>query len=651
MLKKSAIEGVLNDKVINGLACIFDETGFKYQKSKKQFVRLLDCFEQSIRIETPYSPVRYDPERNRWYLLVEIYSSITCPSYEKWKLGKTFKSNTLYFLSHKVNVFLDLSLDDFDGDSFYEPNNHQQFRSALSIAISQGQNPQMDLLPFDTFKDIEISKIVESLNLNSDLQEICKLKNIPLEHGYFFAFLGRHDLASEHYSMYQVSLFEKIDLALKVSNTEAKKHLQELESLVKCAKLASNIQLKNPYEQTIKILPSENDRIDFSLNTRFVEKVRLDISQFNAEQVCINDFGEILLVLNNRRVVKLSRTGEMVFEFEIEPKKGFNVWDSPSVGVVGTDSFHVNNYIVSRSNEILELPIPKRNEKKIQNSDVSCLQFWESKNVFVVLYENFLLTYNISGELENTLDIGQKYGRQIFLDKEWLVKRVDDSNISIENFKGELINRFHHAKDNDKFEFSSDYEYLICYYFATKSQIFHLSSSKQSTLWAHPTFIKGYKESLYSDTENNFGIGIAKFSPDVEYIVAGAYNGKYVAWKLPTYDRVELIPNQAAIESLEHFRTSRHSDGHRIEEISQPNVVVIENQKFLYNRRNEITQILFFENGDVFATEISHGKMVLSWDRTFNNIYHKQLQGKLGYHANRFITQQSKSQVVVYEQE
>jgi len=95
--------------------------------------------------------------------------------------------------------------------------------------------------------------------------------------------------------------------------------------------------------------------------------------------------------------------------------------------------------------------------------------------------------------------------------------------------------------------------------------------------------------------------------------------------------------------------TTRFSDNKSEDIITKAELVNLDNKTFLKNRGNDISKIIFFENGDVFITELGYGRFVLSWDRTFNNLTHYEIEGKLDFHSQKFLTKINKTELLIYE--
>ncbi|MBK7633215.1 MAG: hypothetical protein IPJ13_02225 [Saprospiraceae bacterium] len=78
-----------------------------------------------------------------------------------------------------------------------------------------------------------------------------------------------------------------------------------------------------------------------------------------------------------------------------------------------------------------------------------------------------------------------------------------------------------------------------------------------------------------------------KFSPNGDYIIGGAYHGKYVAWTTNDLKRYELIPDESYLQRLGNVE-----------------IIEIEGQKILKNRGNHMWKIVFFEEGKYFGFQV-----------------------------------------------
>ena len=655
MVRESKIKELVDDKVVPIINDVLNQFGFKYQKSKRFFLRQdSKGFNQIINLFTPFSPIFFDDKTEQLFLTFNIYTQIEIPNYEKWYLEKFAEKANFTIRSKQFTSQIEISFDDFEKDNFYEPTESQKFKRSVTISLMGDSFPHKNIIPLSEFLKEIIPQIISNLSINSDLLNIYKNVEFRFQHIYLLVYGKYLDYANEQFTIYYDFLIDEIESKIKISETEASGSIAELDRLIKYLSKVSNLSFTNPFKRSIKILENQNDVFNFSINTNFGEKIRFDTSQFDIKSININSIGEILIFANNQNIIKLNSTGEILFETELETKNGYDkiFWGVPSGIIKGTNDFFVNNLIITSDNKILELqlPIQKLSKGKLQNPHINDLSFWNVKNKYLVIYEDNFIVYNIEGQVEKTINITQKYGSKIFIEKEWIVIQKRDSANIILDFQGNEIATYEYANANNNYEFSINYEYLICFFYSTKSQFFDLTNNKKGTLWAHPTFIKDYKEKMYDDINHNFGMNIAKFSPDNKYIIGGADHGKYVAWTLPKLERIELIPQPEMVKRLEPHISTRFSDGKSEDIITKAELVVLENQTFLKNRNNEISKIVFFENGDVFITELGYGKFVLSWDRNFNNLTYKNLDGKLDYHSNKFLTKKTKTELKIYEQ-
>ncbi|NBA85545.1 hypothetical protein GVN16_07225 [Emticicia sp. CRIBPO] len=655
MIKESKIKKLKDEKIITLLDQELSIFEFKYQKSKDHFVRKENGFDQIISVYVPSSPFIYDEKSEKLYLTFKVFFRLEMPEYENWYLEEFGEKIRLSFLMENVTSQIELSINDFDAESFYEPTASQQFKNNVSRWIARGGDQDEVLTNFNDFLKNRIPDLSLNLSENSDILKIYNKSKFPFEYTFLLVYGGYLAKAEEEFGKYYHYLLNRIESQLKESETETIELIQELNELIKKIQKTSNLSLTNPFNRSIKLLVSKNDTFDFSQKTHFIEVLRLDISQFDIKSININSLGDVLVYTRDQKIIKLNSKAEILLETEIELRKGFDkiFWEVPSGVINEISAFYVNNFIITSDNKILELSLPSQKLKKgkLQNPHINDLKYWPKENKYLIVYEDNFLLYNTDGQLEKSINVGEKYGSRIIIEKEWILTQKKGAANVILNFDGKIVATYEFATGNRYFDFSSNYEYLICFCYSTKSQFYNLISDKKETLWAHPTFFKDYIGKMYNDIENNFGMGIAKFSPDNKYIVGGAYHGKYVAWLLPKLERVELIPKPEMIDLLEpHVSTIFFEEG-KNEIVTKAELVNLGNQTFFKNRGNNISKVFFFENGDTFVTEIDYGKFVLSWDRNFNNLTFKRIEGKLDLHSEKYLTQTTKEELVIYRPE
>lgn len=650
MIRPEKIKELTNEKIITLLDQELTKFGFKFLKSKSQFVRKENDFNQILEIKA-FSQLSLNEQTDQRFLIFDVTVMLEMPNYDKWYFEKLGERNYFYLWIGRLRSQVEVSFEDFDKDSFYTLTASQEFKNNVAFLLI-GESAQQKIVPIEDFLSINIPDLVLELSQKSDVLNIYANRKFPSEHMFMLLYGGHTENANEAFKQHFQYTINRIEAEKLISDAEARRTIEDLDKFIKNIHKITNLSFTNPYERTIKVLNQKNDTFDFSDKTKFNETLRLDISQFDVKSVNINLNGDILLFTRCQNIIKLNSKGEIVFRKEIEPRKGFEEisWDVPSGTINGSNDFFVNNYIITNGNEFLELALPLKDLKKgkLQSPYIGDLAFSDKKNAYFILYKDQFITYTKSGELEKVINLEQIYGHKIILEKEWIVMEERDSSHIILDFEGNRVGRYEYGNGNQYFEISANYEYLINFFYSTKSNFYNLTTGKKHTLWAHPTFIKGYKETMYSDINNNFGIDVAKFSPDSKYIVGGAEHGKYVAWTLPKLERIELIPQAEMISLLYPHVVTRLSHDKSEDIVTRAELVELENQTFLKNRGNSISNIIFFEKGDIFITELDYDSFVLSWDRNFKNLTYKSIQGRLNYHAERYLSQKSATELIVY---
>lgn len=650
MIKTESIKNLIYQKVANILNEILEKQGYKYYKSKGQFVKKDGIFQQIVHLHQSNSPIQYIDETEELFLHFRVSGEIEIPNYEKWYSENVEKHLQRLYYTSSFQTRIPLTFEDFKNEDFYEPSKSQIFKNAVTVALGGGGNNK-NVIEIEQLISDKLPKIVKDLENKSNIVNLFESREHPNSIRHFLLLLYgniSNELVIDYFHRNYKRQITEIEEKLKISEAEASRHIEDLNFFIGLAKKLLNIELSNPFSRSIKVVPNCNENIDFTEKSKYKESLRIDISQFKIASHHIDKFGNILVISDNSLETKtifiLNKNGGILFEKEIQPRKGFERFGTFKTGVIEyTNEFFVNNYIIRNNTELIELKLPKEKRKKTQKSNIFDLAYDSKKEKYLILYENHFLTYNKNGTLENDLIIEDKeyrnyYGR-IFPEKQWIITQKKDKELFILDFNGEVINSFEYSNGNFYYNFSNDFRYLVCFFYAVKSQFFNLESGKKETLWAHPTYIKDYKERMYNDIHHNFGMERAKFSPDNQYLIGGAYHGKYVAWTLPKLERKELIPPIEVIS----FENNRNE--------STIELVQLGKETFLKNRGNEITDIFFLENGDFFLTEHDRGKHLLLWDRNFEFIKNFSFKAKTNQHSNIYFTKSTKEEIVVYKLE
>ena len=650
MIKSESIKNLIYTKVVNRLDEVLEKQGFKYYKSKGQFIKKDGIFHQIIHLYQPDSPIQYLDETEELFLHFRVYGEIEIPDYEKWYNENVEKHLQNLYSTSLIKSRVTLTFEDFENEDFYEPSKSQMFKNAVTVALGGGVNNE-NVIEIEQLISDKLPEIIKDLEYKSNIVNLFESREHPnsLRH-YLLLLYGNTsvELVKEYFQKSHENEIQEIEEKLKISEAEASQYIEALNFSIDLAKKLLNIELSNPFSRSIKVLPNGNENLDFTQKSKYKESLRIDISQFKVASHNIDKSGNILLIIDNlletKTIFVFDKNGKTLFEKEIQPRKGFERFWIFKTGIIEhTNEFFANNFIIRNNKELIELEIPKEKNKKSQKSNIFDLAYDSEKEKYLILYENLLLTYNKSGALENDLVIDDKefrnsYGR-IIPEKQWIITQKKDSELFILDFNGQVINSFDYSKGNFYYEFSSDFSYLVCFFYAVKSQFFNLENGKKDTLWAHPTYIKDYKETMYNDVSHNFGMERARFSPDNQYLIGCACHGKYVAWTLPKLERKELIPTTEVISLFENTQTE-----------SKIELVHLGKETFLKNRGNGITDIFFLENGDFFLTGIGE-KHLLVWNRNFELVKYFSPKAKISQHSNAYFTKSTREEIVVYKLE
>jgi WD40 repeat protein len=650
MIKSKSIKNLIFSKVVNLLEGVLEKRGFKYFKSKGIFIKRDGIFHQIINLNEPYSPIEYNDETEELFLHFIVYGEIEIPDYEKWYNENVEKGLQNLYSTSKIKSRVKLDLEDFEFEDFYQPTKSQMFKNAVTIGLGGGQKNE-NVIKIEQLISDKLPEIVKDLEDKSNMFNLFESREHPNSLRHYLLLLYSNtsvELVKQYFQKSHENKIQEIEEKLKISEAEASQYIEALNFSIDLAKKLLNIELTNPFSRSIKVVPNGNENLDFTQKSKFKESLRIDISQFKVASHNIDKSGNVLLVVHNftdtKTIFVLDKNGNTLFEKELKPRKGFEPFRLLKSGAIEqSNEFYVNNFIIRNNNELIELELPKIEKKKTQKSNIFNFVYDIKREKYLLLYENYCLTYNKNGTLENDLVLPYKefnyHSGRIIPEKQWIITKRKDKELFVLDFQGQVVNSFEYSNGNNLYEFSNDLNYLICFFYAVKSQFFDLEKEKKETLWAHPTYIKDYKESMYNDVSHNFGMEKAKFSPDNQYIIGGACHGKYVAWTIPKLERKELIPSSEVISLLENSQKE-----YKLE------LVQFGKETFFKNRGNRITDIFFLENGDFFLTVIGD-KYSFVWNRDFGFIKCLQLDATINQHSNLYFTKSTKNEVVVFKLE
>ncbi|SHG47511.1 hypothetical protein SAMN04488109_0435 [Chryseolinea serpens] len=652
MIKKSTVDDILFGKVATLIEQKLSEVGFKYQKSKKQFLRQHNGFDQVIKIGAGSSALYYDEAAEDIYLTFYLLPGLSYPAYEKWFAQHSGKFSTASLYEHpSVSLKARLDFEDFNPDSFYTPTASQQFKANVVRALS-GPLDADKFIPLPEFLNGQLATLVADLTEHSDVQKIFDTRKYPLAHTFLLVFAGKTDLANQQLDLTYEAYINGITEKLKVSNQEAARDLESFDGFIDRAQKLAQKTFSNPFVRGAKRLANQNEHLKLSEKTTFVEALRLDLSEFQVRSYLVNKKGESIVLTDDYRLMKFALGGEVLLDVKLESQEGFgDFFNLTARDLEETDEFFINNFIITNDNQVLTLTLPaeKKKGKHLPSPHIEDLAYFARENKYLVIFSGSLLTYSREGVLEKKEPTSTK---RIIAAKEWLIAADEKKGNVISDFQGQPVGEFEYAHGNRECTFSGDFQYMTCYGYSIKSQFYDLKNDKKSTLWAHTTFVKDYREVLYNDVGHNFGMEIARFSPDNKYLAGAAYHGKYVAWTLPKLDRIELIPPPETFELMARRDTIYSPDGNQ-ERVKLPHVVELDGHVFFKNWENIPVSIFFIDNGDAFCMSIPESKLLLIWDRNFKNTGYLKTDGSVQLHGDHFISRFNKkgkegSELIVY---
>lgn len=654
MIKKSTVDDILFGKVATLINETLSEAGFKFQKSKKQFLRQQNGFDQVIRLNSRNGAIYFDSEAEEIFLSFYLSLDILYPAYEKWFFDRTGDTESIRLYTHPViSLRMQLEIEDFSKDSFYTPSLSQQFKMNVARELGGSPGAGNDMLLEDFLKG-PVAALLVDMSDKSDVQKLYEARQHRLTHAFLLVFAGMMDEANAQLDLVYANYLDKVKEKLAVSQQEARGYLRYFDQFILQAQKLAGRTFLNPFVQGAKRVASHNEQLRLSEQTEFTEVLRLDVSELQLNyNIQVDKEGCILLLTDDTRVLKFSANGDLLLDKKLEAPEGFEkLYNLEPRYLSETDEFFLNNFIITRDNQLLALPLPLENTKakQLASPRISDLAYYGKEDKYLVIFNGKMLTYSRSGLLEKEISV---MGSRIIPEKEWVMETLENKGNVIHDFAGQLIGEFEYASGNRKSTFSHDFQYMVCYGYSTKSQFHDLNNNKKDTLWAHPTFVKDYKETMYSDIENNFGMEIAAFSPDNKYLVGAAYHGKYVAWSLPKLKRTELIPAEDTFETLARRDTTYAPDGSKSVKLTLPSIVTLEDKTFFKNRGNMPFALFFIDNGDRFCMSIARSEMLLIWDRDFKYVGHLKTHGGVQLHGDRYLTRffrQDKegSEVILY---
>lgn len=655
MLKEKTIQTLIYEHAIPELELVLKPQGFKYLKSKGYFVKQSGIFQHIIHVSHPTSSLDYDESRDLAIVKFTISGAIKIPDFEKWCFEKFNEQQWYSYDTQIVASTIDLEIDElYDSlgeDSFYTPTPSRELKKKVALYYI-GSSENYSKVSINELLNNKIPSILSELVEMSDLIKLSQTQEYPtsLSHILLLVFGSYTALAKEYFDKGYYAYINLIENNLKKDPGYVTHSIKNFEKFIKIAQKVTDTNYSNPYGKTIEIIPNHNEFYKFSEKTIFKESLRIDISQLNINSHHIDSDGAILLIVDERKIIKLASDGTVLIEKEVGTIEEFaTFYPLRWYFIAETNEFCVNNCIIRKDNSILTLRLPQiaqSNSKKRRHPHIADFKYLAETKEYLVLYQSNLLSYEESGVLKKSVYINQEYCSKIIMDKQWIVAHIDESeSVALYDFNGKLIQNY----ECHSILFANDFIHSICFV-KNQTQYYSLINGKKTMLRGHPTHIKGYNEIIFEGTWRDTSIKQIKFSPDNRYIVAGAGQGKYVAWTLPKLERRELLPKVEYIDLLPGTVKTIIFENVAKEVIDKPQLVNIEGQVFLKNTKNDVSDIFFLEDGDLFLLVINNylTPFSLLWDRNFNNLAHYKMNGKVALHGHKYLSEKSIKELIVY---
>lgn len=644
---KQLIAVELADKLIPHMAAL----GFKYSRTKVNFIRQQGLLQQVFSLSYVSCSVYYDEPSDKLYFSFRLYPSIEVPKFDKWYTEQTGEGMLMQYHMDSIYSSIELPFDALQPDDFYQPVSAQGFKKSIANSLAGANVIPEQFFSFEDLISQGLPNQIAAMDKVSDIKQFYEI--LPHKYDSHYTLLIFGGYRDEARALFDASYQHHINIIEEYQSTDpatAVACIGYLDIFIAFAQRVLHHTYTNPFTRMIKVKDNKQETLNIGPALQFKECLRFDTGGFKITDLRMNATGDVLIIEDSKNISKYNIKGELVFEKTLSAPDGFyksfhiKTGCLPEIG-----AFYANNYIIDQHNNCLELPLPKveKPDKYGQRCDITDLAYLPAKDQYLLLYENWFITYNSNGSIEKKIEIeGHRYNR-IVAEKQWIVTHKHNVANTLLNFEGEKIKSYPYANGNHKYTFSHSKNQFISYFYSSKSQYYDLQSGREENFYAHPTYLRDYKETMYDDIHHNFGLTIAAFSPDDQYITGCADHGKYVAWKLPSLERTELIPLPAVIDMLSPHTYSTYKDGVHTDHSYKPTLVEFEGQTYLKNRGNDADRILFFDKGDLFVMLLENS-IALVWNRQFKNVGGYKTTGSLHWQADKYLTQQLEKEIVVY---
>lgn len=653
MIKADSLKKLTEEIVLNGLLSKLEPIGFKYLKSKQHFKRTAANFDQIISFGTSHSPLEFNENTDELYLKFHISANIVSPKFDKW-ITKELKSRSSFrhFLENVKCIEL-VDFNTLNKDDFFTPTESRKFKNYItSSLIGVDNDKRISFLEFE-------NKLEEIINSFDNLNTAKGLYNSKTKAFRDYLRLLVFESEIEQAKNAYLEKYNQIKNQVDITNTdkieETKKTTQSLEKFASEIEIFFNLKLENPFKRELNKLESKEEKIKLSSDLGFKEHFRFDSSLLEIESFDINDIGEVLIVTEGKELIKIRTNGNIknIGKLKFDECFSNNFSNSKVKWIGNSNTFSCDNYLLLENEELIEL-VFDFDKTKFKTNEIPLfikeLSFDSSKKEYHFLYllnykHTYHSIYDESGQLISSYTIDKNILKLNISRQEYIVQSEKNS-VDIIDFKGNIKENYKYGNGNEDVTLSPDGQLMLLHGYSTKSQLYDLNNRKKQTLWAHPTFLKNYKENFYNDINHNFGLNTCKFTPNRKHIIGGADHGKYVIWDTEKFERKELIPTQSSLKIFNWFTTTI-TNGNSTENYFKPYSIEHENQNLFINRGYNISKISFIDKGKYIVTQVSD--CLLVWNNKFENIGHIYGIGQVTFSANNFLIYKGNNELVIHQ--
>ncbi len=643
LLRKESEDKIFDHIVAVKIEPILKNEKFKYLRSKNRFERGDKEFIEVISISK--GSLTFSDKEEQLYFSLHLQFRIEHKLYEKWFEQEFNKKASLAHQVKSFSVYAPIDLNFLSEEDFYEPSKAVAFKRYISASLSKHRTQ-----PEYVSLDAVLSNLPNYLLEMSDLCDYRKLfaaRPYPLQASYVYLLLYYKDIdiATDIFQKNFDKLVEIYNKAVVENSNQISHYVDYLKEYKVIGERFLNIKFQLPTQIGFQSICSDR-KLDLSpIGLNYIERFTLDKPFRKIISYAVNPSSGQVIVGHQGQVFTIwSSEGILLLQVDMVYPNGYDELREFKVGYLSDlQSFYANNYIITAELEVHTLDIPLKKEKKDKYQinprlDVP-IAYCKEASCYIMLFshlsKNFTFFYDTNFNLINEFEI--KYRPLDILPNRKLIATFEYmKRIVLYDFSGKTIVELESSNANighgdyNYHDISKNENYLFSFFYNVKSTLFSLDDFSKKTLWGHTTFVKDYKELYYNDIHHNFGINHSRISPDEKYIVAGAEHGKYVAWKLPSAERIELIPNEEFLKKL-------------------PDALIYEigNNIYLKNRGNGIRDIQFYGDGNYFTTLINND--ILIWDKNFVQLSTIDNVGKIVPFTDKYVLVHNGDALTLFE--